>query len=330
MWLLTFLSFGLAYISWRYIEQYFRDKNNFSQKQVFSYSIIVSLFFIAIGLLGQKAYQLTAYRGMTERQINALNTVTASPKRSECHTGEKNYLSPSNACEYFGRNIKIAVFGDSHAVELAYAFATELKSSDVGIKHFSFSGCKPTYQSEQNVTDCAKWTAEVIDYLKKNTTITTVIVSYRLNQYLFGKHEASYPSLPNIVSESERLQVWNSYIQLLNHLRQSEKKVIAVLQAPEVRKHPEDLIFKAYPHDREITSVPSDWWQRRNAFVLENIHKTPKDVVLINPTSLFCDDYNCHLTKNGKSLYFDDDHISVAGATVIAKHILNNHISSLP
>lgn len=330
MWLLTFLSFGLAYLSWRYIEQYFRDKNNFTQKQVFLHGAIGSLFFIVIGLLGQKAYQLTSYRGMSERQINALKTITESPKRSECHTGGKNYLSPSDACEYFGKNIKIAVFGDSHAVELAYAFATELKSSDVGIKHFSFSGCKPTYQSKQKITDCAKWTAEAIDYINQNNTITTVVVSYRLNQYLFGKHEGSYPSIPNIVSESERLQVWNSYIQLLNHLSESEKKVIAILQAPEVRKHPEDLIFKAYPPDREITSVSANWWQLRNAFILEKIHTISKDIVLINPSNLFCDEYNCHLTKNGKSLYFDDDHISVVGATFLAKHIIDNNFLGIP
>ena len=325
MWLLTLLSFGLAYLSWRYVEQPFRHKENFTQKQVFLYGMLGSLFFIAVGFIGQNAYRLTAYRGMSDRQINALNTAMESPKRSECHTGGENYLPPHQACEYFGKNIKVAVFGDSHAVELAYALASELKSSHIGVKHFSFSGCRPAYQSKNSNTDCARWTAETMNYLKQNTAITTVVLSYRLNQYLFGRHEASYPTLPNMISEEDRMDVWTSYTQLLQDLRASGKEVIAVLQAPEVRKRPEDLIFKAYPIDREIISVPTEWWHHRNAFVTERARTISKEIRLVDPATLFCDSYNCYLTNNGQSLYFDDDHMSVAGATLLAQHIIKGN-----
>ena len=325
MWLLILLSFGLAYLCWKYIEQPFRKKENLTQKQVFLFGAIGSIFFIVIGIIGQNAYRFTAYRGMSDRQIHAIETATESPKRSECHTGGENYLPPHKACEYFGGDIKVAVFGDSHAVELAYSLAKELKSANIGVKHFSFSGCQPAYQSKHLNTGCTRWTAEVMDYLKKNTTITTVIVSYRLNQYLFGKHETSYPTLPNIISKQERIDIWASYAQLLDQLKASGKDVIAVLQVPEVRKRPEDLIFKAYPLDREITSVPAEWWHRRNAFVTEHARAISNEIKLIDPTGLFCDTYNCHLTNKGQSLYFDDDHMSVAGATLLSKHIIKDN-----
>lgn len=328
MLLLTLVSFALAYLSWRFIEHPFRDRGQFSQRQIFVYGAIGSLCFITVGIIGQGAYQFTRFRGMSENQLSALQTAIPSPERVKCHTGGESYLPPPNACEYFGRNIKVAVFGDSHAVELAYALAMELKPYDIGIKQFSFSGCPPTHQAPALQTSCAKWTGQAIDYLEKNTAITTIVVSYRLNQYLFGKHEKTYPSLPNMVSESERSEIWSSYISLLRHLNDSGKQVIVVLQAPEVRKRPEDLIFKDRPPGSNIVSVPTEWWHRRNAYVMEHLHMVPRNIKIINPADFFCDEVNCYLTGDGTSYYFDDDHMSVAGSAIIARRIVELSIKS--
>lgn len=322
MFLLALFSFALAYLSWRFIEHPFRDRSKFSQRQIFVYGTVGSLFFVAAGIIGQGAYQFTRFRGMSENQLSALQTAIPSPKRVKCHTGEESYLPPSDACEYFGRKIEVAVFGDSHAVELAYALAMELKPHDIGIKHFSFSGCRPAYHAPELRTSCARWTDQTVDYLIKNTAITTVIVSYRLNQYLFGKHEKIYPSLPDMVSASERSEIWGSYIALLRRLNDSGKQVIVVLQAPEMKRRPEDLIFKNAHSGKNIVGMPADWWRRRNAYVMEHLHMIPDNVKIINPADFFCDDFNCYLTEDGTSHYFDDDHMSVAGSAIIARRIV--------
>ncbi len=49
--LLSIIALLLAYFSWRFIERPFRNKQRFTQKQVFISSLIVSLIFISIGLL---------------------------------------------------------------------------------------------------------------------------------------------------------------------------------------------------------------------------------------------------------------------------------------
>jgi len=50
MGLLSLLALLLAYLSWRFIETPFREKQHFSQKQIFLFSFLGSLFFIGIGI----------------------------------------------------------------------------------------------------------------------------------------------------------------------------------------------------------------------------------------------------------------------------------------
>ena len=49
MGLLSILTLVLAYFSWRFIEAPFRDNRRFTQKQVFLFGFLGSLFFIVIG-----------------------------------------------------------------------------------------------------------------------------------------------------------------------------------------------------------------------------------------------------------------------------------------
>ncbi|KAG1650465.1 putative peptidoglycan O-acetyltransferase YrhL [Nymphon striatum] len=49
--LLIFTTFGLAYLSWRFVEKPFRNRSRFSRKQIFSAAIAGSLIFIGLGLV---------------------------------------------------------------------------------------------------------------------------------------------------------------------------------------------------------------------------------------------------------------------------------------
>ncbi len=316
------ITFVLAYLTWKFIEQPFRNNKRFTKNQIFTYALIGSIFFIIIGVIGNAEKYFRKYRLHSADHINLFNTVKSSPMRAKCHTGGESYLSPQNACEYFSKNVEVAVMGDSHAVELAYSLATELEKYGIGIKHLSYSGCRPIYQAIDNKSGCARWTSDSLDYISRNYNINTVIISYRINQYLFGKHEKIYPQLPNEISEAERSETWNSLVLLLNHLQNSGKKVFFIMQAPEVKKQAEDLIFSRKNIRDNVESVPLDWWNNRNSYVMKNLKSIPKEVIVINPADSFCDDKNCYLTGGGESFYFDDDHMSVAGSKIIANRII--------
>ena len=56
------------------------------------------------------------------------------------------------------------------------------------------------------------------------------------------------------------------------------------------------------------------------------LEEIPKNTNVINPKDLFCDDVSCHVIKLNEALYFDDDHLSISGASIIARHIISEYI----
>ena len=45
-------------------------------------------------------------------------------------------------------------------------------------------------------------------------------------------------------------------------------------------------------------------------------------IIVINPTDHFCRGDICYAVLDGKALYFDDDHMSLDGAALIAENII--------
>ena len=305
----------LSAFSWKYVEQPFRDRHSFNRSSVFAISALGTLCLFSIGVAGHITKGFYDQR-MTEHQGLLLSTASPSPKRKECHTEGEHYLRPSEACRYLGARIDWAVFGDSHSVELAYALARKLEGSNMGVLHLTFSGCPPMFGRNNGGSPCARWSNEAVEYVRSDSEIENVVVSYRINESLFGGHEAVYPRWPDAIEETERNNRWRSLVETLNALR-DKRNVILVLQAPELRSSVQTLILRSFVEDEDIVSVERRWWDVRSAFVRERLSDLPGNVVVVDPAQLFCDNAFCYATKEGKALYFDDDHMSVPGARYV-------------
>lgn len=320
---LALASLGLAYLSWKYVETPFRIKGRFSRKEVFGLGGVGSVFFVLVGAAGIATDGFEKVR-TSDEQLAVLKTATASPLRTQCHTDGANFLKPQDACEYFTSHASWAVFGDSHAVELAYALAEDLKKSGASLKHLSFSGCEPTFGRKVNGESryCSEWTEQAVNYIAENREIRTVVVTYRIHSALFGGHELSFPKLPVAGDAEEVSRRWTSYVEVLRHFVSKGKNVVLVLQAPELPKPIETLVLKtAHPAER-VGGVSRAWWSQRSHYVMSRIDQIPKEVKIIDPTRLFCDEVTCTASRNGVAYYFDDDHLSVAGAHLVAREVL--------
>ncbi len=319
--LLALLSLGLAYLSWRFVERPFRAKGQLTRKSIATIAAAGSLCFILIGVGAQAANELSRFRVGPLQQV-WFETAQRSPLREQCHAMGKKQLSPSKACEYFSKRIEWAVLGDSHAVELAYAIATELKASGAGVKHLSSSSCPPSFSAGSRDGGCAKWTQEAVKELERRPVIKNVVLSYRINKYLWGEHEKTYPLLPSVGTDEARDALWADYLVLIARLQQAGKRVFIVLQAPELGRRIADLAFQSKADSGELVGVPAAWWIRRNSYVYDRLNTLPAGVEVIDPAKLYCDNLNCYATHGGVSLYFDDDHMSVEGARMISRHLL--------
>jgi peptidoglycan/LPS O-acetylase OafA/YrhL len=313
------LSLVLAYVSWRFVEQPIRLFRGWSPWRVLAAGAGVSALFFCVGTWGHLTDGFRSVR-TTPEQRALLDMMQNSPKRLECHTRGRDYLKPADACEYFDGSVRWAVLGDSHAVELAHAVAERGRHVGVKVKHLSFSACGPVLDHSAAEVDCRNWTREAVAYLAGDSAIDTVIVNYRLHLYLYGNHTGVFPRLPNTVEEDVRDAYWKDLVRILGRLTDAHKKVVLVLQAPELRRHVEELIME--PGSRgDRVGVTRRWWDERKAFVDSHLSELPKDVLIVDPTDLFCDRDSCYAVRDQQTLYYDGDHLSVIGASFVARRL---------
>ena len=75
-------------------------------------------------------------------------------------------------------------------------------------------------------------------------------------------------------------------------------------------------------------STTSDYYFSRNSFIISKLDSLQygDNLHAIKPFEILCDSKYCPASNNGKALYFDDDHLSIAGAEqLIAMSISLNY-----
>jgi len=311
--LLILLAIAAAYLSWRFVERPFRNKSVVSRKSLFISTLFFTVFFVLLGLAG------VLTRGFVDMKANhmqkqILATVARSPQRKGCHTSGANYRKPENACQYYVPNGRWAVLGDSHAVELAYALAKVLEKDNEGVKHFSFSGCAPAYgridRTHSDSINCSHWTEEVVAHIIADKSISTVVVSY---------HTAGWAASN---SNENAADPWHSYKGILHAFKAAGKDVVLVLQAPSHNERIEDLIFRLDSPPLNILGRKRKEWEELQKYITERKNEISDEVTIINPSDLFCDENNCYVVRDGVALYFDNHHMSVAGASLVAEEVI--------
>ncbi len=120
-------------------------------------------------------------------------------------------------------------------------------------------------------------------------------------------------------------------MRALQTLVDAGKNVVLVLQAPELPMSMETLIYHSSGGDAPLPGVSRDWWAERTAYVQQRLGDIPAGVITIDPADSFCDRTTCFAARGGTSYYFDDNHMSIAGAGIIARQILDllEHAPSL-
>ncbi|MDG2392718.1 MAG: acyltransferase family protein, partial [Thalassotalea sp.] len=211
------ITFIFAILSYYFVETPCRKKS-FPKKtpilRLAAYSIVL---FIVIGIAG------VATKGLSFRfESSYLESAKASPLRKQCHADSRNPLTPVTSCRYFEDDVTWATLGDSHTVETAYALASELKKSQQGVLHLSFTSCVPALTFSTAKEACSEWMKNAVALLENQSEIKNVLVGFRYNLFLYGDHQLHYPDIPNenpvlkIKSTAEALsaqQVRNMYWQ---------------------------------------------------------------------------------------------------------------------
>jgi len=329
---LILLTFILAFLTYRFIETPFRKRQitfNVPPLTAAKYSIV---FFIILGIAG------VATKGFSFRFASEYTeSIKHNPLRKQCHTKGEDYKKPQDACRYFGENATWATFGDSHVVEASYALAKALEPKGEGIVHLTFSGCAPGLLFEATRPGCSAWVKDSVDYLTQDKEIKNVLIAFRYSAFLYGDHSNYYPALPNenpvarmakqhaaLSPEEARELYWKSLSTIIERLLAANKRVVILFPIPEIPEEMSNMLtpfsmFSAeLPYDL-VKTTPSEYYFARNQYILDKLNTLTfnEKLVAIKPYDILCKNGYCPAVANGKSLYFDDSHITLAGAKII-------------
>jgi len=292
----------------RFVEDPFRDKRKVTSKSFWAFAVFFGgiLFLIALWGVNSKGIP-QRFDGVTE---SITSTANGSPERGICHDREV-----ANACVHFdGWPVTHAVLGDSHSVALSYAVGELLKEKNQSALHLSISGCGFYTQYER----CKKWYQDAIDRIVNTDSIHTVVLSMRIASQLHGKHKNIWPDVPGLFPLEHKEATKKAYDKAFKQLLDAGKKVIWVLQVPEVGPKLElQMRLAASSESASAPSVTVDWWRRRMSEVREYAESKSSKVLIFDPQPLFCDDIDCFAVKDGITFYRDRDHMSLSGARLI-------------
>ncbi|HYC73591.1 acyltransferase family protein [Brevundimonas sp.] len=317
------LTFVLAWLSLKLIEAPFRERRRFTRLQVYAGFFVGSALLVAIGLAAH------VRQGFPERfsaeTLAVAATGAPSPRRDACHVEGADARGPEQACRYFTGDVRWAVLGDSHGVEIAYALAERLRPAGQGVLHLTFSACQPALTFESDNPGCSRWTRDSVAWLEKDPRITDVVLVYRHSLYLFGDQTKSYPHLPSadpnfltsLPADEARARYAGSLARIVERLTASGKRVHLVAPFPDLPTHVERYTFKGDPTDPDrVTGTTLQFHRERNAFirpVLDRLGQMP-GVDVLDPADAVCADGRCSSLIGGVSMYFDDNHFSLEGA----------------
>lgn len=278
-------------------------------------------------------------------QVNAVQSSDVEEAGAGCVNGVPREIAPADSCVLPEQSdtARWALWGDSHAFALADAVAEALPEGE-SVRVFGALGCPPVIatQRAEALVDCASYNREVLNYLVSAQDMQRVILAGRHAAATKGATDSYGPAeddlhvppvslvpqtgLPDTPLPQGYLERFAATVRTL---REAGKEVIIVLPVPEVGYHvPRTMALRAMRGMApDGFTRPRSMYAERNGDFIAAARILARDhgVSLFDPTLELCDAQYCATAIKGVALYSDDDHLSRAGAELLADGIVSAH-----
>lgn len=249
-----------------------------------------------------------------------------NPRLLECHP-EIGTTTPS--CIYGGKRLGAIVTGDSHANALMSAVVAAMPAED-GAMEWSYSSC-PTLQGVHRLGEqtqpCTAFIAWVMQQLKTSHKNLPLIIINRTSFYAEGFNEPWEPHANthtpliyfNKIYKSATAEFSAELTQKMVETTcqlAKDRPVYLMRPIPEMGIDVPKAISRAmlWRHQRDVSVSLADYHQRhRIIWAAQDAAHAKCGIKILNPLPYLCSNNRCQGTKNGRPLYFDDDHLSEYG-----------------
>lgn len=331
------LTFFFAIFSYYMVERPFRVRKVTDRKSLFRRSAYVMAGFTVLGSVVYFTHGLPARMPDT---VNRITEVQNSAYRNErCFYYDPLKTTEDRLCRMGDekRKPKFIVWGDSHALSLSDGFDKYAREHNVTGVFAGKSTCPPIrlvkLYEKGSATNCRQFNEIVFDIIRKDDNIKDVFLAARWEMYVSNDTVAR--NLPRITLEDgvkKNTDGGNAKIfkdglmRTVKGLVKSGKNVYFVMDVPEVSFDPSSELGKQEylknlfgGSDRVSAYVSLDNYENRNKQVLD-AYEAVKQTTAVEKLDLYkavCRDDKCFLSYDGKSLYFDDNHLSRFGSNYV-------------
>ncbi|MGS0691195.1 acyltransferase family protein [Shewanella sp. 30m-9] len=337
------LSVFFGFLSNKYIEK-IKFRSDFVQP--FSYLKCKPLYLV----IGLSFTSLVVYKLEPNRYLYPMPaSVSESFERAAYDCFDKDFSHSENTdfCKVTEGEYKLFAFGDSHSYSSLPALETVSKERGFELTYAGYSGCPPligVYPSRSDPINksCKLLNEKVIKYIVENNYDYAVLAA-RWTFYTEGEY--SDGRIQYLVSEESKESEGKSRQSSISAFKKglettfekyskTKVKVIVMLQVPMQEAMPQKTYYQSFSagklkqellDDLSVSTEKHIDFQRMTNEIIISVARKYSNIVVVDPTELFCSDKTCSVGDEVKSYYFDDDHLSIYGSAKL-KGLINNSI----
>ncbi|MGH6889853.1 MAG: acyltransferase family protein [Rhizomicrobium sp.] len=322
------LSFGLAVLSWRYVEQPFRRGRSGLRRARPAFVAAVLL----MGLTAASAAYAASAAGFPQRLRPALRRILAEeddhePRIARCFFLTARDVRDHRLCRIGAKTQRpsFILWGDSHADAILPAVSQAARSAGRTGIFAGGAACPPLMGVTTPMAGCRAFNDAVMA-LARNSGIREVILESRWAKYAEGSpygdepkgHIALLDDACQTDTGGDNHAVFGRGIaRTVGELSKLGKKVVLVASVPEIGfPVPAVLARRALAKETGKIAPPVRDYFRRQKYVLTTFAGLQKQygVEVLYPHRILCATGTCEIARRGIPLYRDGHHLSVFGA----------------
>jgi len=333
MWILVTISFFLAALSWHFVENPFRAKGFLTRQRIFIFAGgAMTATLVVSGLL--YFTQKTPGHFSQEELETFSNTIPSWNEREGCIESDQTNLKDLNRCMLGDGKVQpsFLVWGDSHAEALAPSIDEAARLNNMTGYVANHASCPPILGIyRKGKTFCVDINNRILTYIEEHPKWETIILVSRWTVSTEGERYKTDPEAvvtlvdtQSSIPEGSNTLIFEAGMQrTIEKLLALHRKVVIVSTVPEVGYNVPSAYFIALRTGRDVNQIIAptfNEYHQRNATANEVIAKLQSqyNILVIDPSSVLCDQTNCKVVRDGKPMYIDSNHLSYFGASYVS------------
>jgi peptidoglycan/LPS O-acetylase OafA/YrhL len=306
-------SIGLGYLSYRFIELPFRQRDSFfTRSRLFALSTIGAISLTVIPALGliqggfETRYSSTVIKlDQARRPSIPFRTCDAKTAKDWCRLGKQTSVP------------NIFLWGDSHLLSWAPALNEILEKNATSAVFATRSACPPLFGVISTMRPaCEPQNNVVKQYLTDNPNIDTVVLAGFWSLYFNTEGELTPTN--KFDSKERGIVVQTALLATIDWLRSNKKKVILIGPVPVFDKSVPLALALEEAWGRSLFHSSFEEQKKLHSRFFEAIDlgRSAQEFVFLDPIEWLCKK-NCKAIESGIPLYRDAHHLSIFGAMML-------------